>query len=176
MRLTWTPPPASSPSTPPPWEAGQSNLGGRSSPPDRRAGLTRHHHQRRAARRERDIHTIRRLPEQRGDPPDRYPDQRNQRRIHLPRQQYRRNLPGTRPAPTKEATKGAAVENQEETIRTMSADKAIDQARKLWAGMLDAKTYRSSASSPTSNSQASATKLMAEIPGRREVIPACKAN
>jgi hypothetical protein len=45
----------------------------------------------------------------------------------------------TLPEPTKQATKGAA-ENQMETIRNLPADEATYHARKLWAGMLDARS------------------------------------
>jgi hypothetical protein len=47
----------------------------------------------------------------------------------------------TLPAPAIEATKSADVEDQMETIPALVANEAIDEARKLWAGMLDAKTY-----------------------------------
>jgi hypothetical protein len=47
----------------------------------------------------------------------------------------------TLPAPAIEATISADVKEQMETIQALPADEAIKQARKLWASMLDTKTY-----------------------------------
>ena len=47
----------------------------------------------------------------------------------------------TLPNPTNDATERAAVENRVERIRTLPAAEAVGQAQRLWAGMLDSKTY-----------------------------------
>ncbi|WP_461189996.1 DUF4192 family protein [Arthrobacter sp. Z4-13] len=49
----------------------------------------------------------------------------------------------TLPATGQEAAKAAAVEHHMETIRTQPTDIALQQGRKLWAGMLDADTLPS---------------------------------
>ncbi|NSX35089.1 DUF4192 domain-containing protein, partial [Pseudarthrobacter oxydans] len=47
------------------------------------------------------------------------------------------NLPTT----SQDATKAAAVEQHMETIRSQPSDAALQQGRKLWAGMLDSKDF-----------------------------------
>ncbi|WP_240987026.1 DUF4192 domain-containing protein [Arthrobacter sp. Soil736] len=78
----------------------------------------------------------------------------------------------TLPAPTKNATQGAAVKNHMETIRALPGDEAIDQARKLWASMLDTKTYPTDDQiiSLIANFQFAGIRdhLIAEIPGIKE--------
>jgi hypothetical protein len=49
----------------------------------------------------------------------------------------------TLPTTRQEAAKAAAVERHMDTIRTQPTDTALQQGRKLWAGMLDSKTFPS---------------------------------
>jgi hypothetical protein len=80
----------------------------------------------------------------------------------------------TLPTSTKDAAKGAAVENRMKTIRALPADDAIDQARRLWAGMLDAKTYPTDDQIITliANFQFAGIRdqLIAAIPGIKEPV------
>jgi hypothetical protein len=78
----------------------------------------------------------------------------------------------TLPAPAIEATKSADVKNHMRTIRALPGDEAIDQARKLWAGMLDTKTYPTDDQiiSLIANFQFAGIRdhLIADIPGIKE--------
>ncbi|MFJ5698713.1 DUF4192 domain-containing protein [Arthrobacter sp. NPDC093139] len=78
----------------------------------------------------------------------------------------------TLPTPTKDAAKDAAVENHMKTIRALPANDAIGRARRLWADMLDAKTYPTEDQIITliANFQFPGIRdqLIADIPGIKE--------
>ena len=80
----------------------------------------------------------------------------------------------TLPAPTQEASKAIEVQQRMETIRHLPHYDAMDEARTLWAGMLNSKTYPShdQTVSLIANLQFAGIRdqLMADIPGIDEPI------
>lgn len=78
------------------------------------------------------------------------------------------------PAPTHEAAKADAIEKRMETIRHLPHQDAMDEARLLWARMLDAKAYPSDDQTVSliANFQFPAIRdrLMGDIPGIDEPI------
>lgn len=75
----------------------------------------------------------------------------------------------TLPAPTKETKAADAVDNRVRSIYNMNTNDALDQARALWDGMLDAESYPSDDQtiSLIANFQSPGIRdqLMADIPG-----------
>jgi hypothetical protein len=76
------------------------------------------------------------------------PVQPDQRRIHLPRQHHRPPQPH-HPAPTKEGRTADAVDDRVNTIHRMNVRDALEQARTLWEGMLDASRSQTTSWRPT---------------------------